>query len=382
MVEQSKKIIVFEPNMNGPAHTEINAGFIKIIQKLYSEHELIFIADAEHLKLIQDKINMDRWELKPIEVTTFSPKKFIQLESKLMFRLTKILISNNNIEKIFLLGILPISQIYVSIINHFLDRDIVIALHGQMEVFLKENKIGFTRYYHSIPKYLYNSNDHIKYIVFGESIAKNIGFLFKREKLLVIDQPYIMNKVIKFKTAIKYPITIGVVGRADKSKNINELFKLLELLEYEIKNNLIKVKIVGKLYEKLDDKYINSLSYFTETISNELLESEIQTLDFALSFTDKNYYKAIPSGVLFDCIKWNLPILGLKNDYISYYFSRYGKFGELFDTTEEMANFLKQLLIELEPYNDSIINEYNKSFIKLKEALDLDNIAQEFGKQL
>ena len=40
--------------MNGPAHTEINAGFIKIIQKLYSEHELIFIADAEHLKLIQD----------------------------------------------------------------------------------------------------------------------------------------------------------------------------------------------------------------------------------------------------------------------------------------------------------------------------------------
>ena len=62
-----------------------------------------------------------------------------------------------------------------------------------------------------------------------------------------------------------------------------------------------------------------------EEILKEEFEKEVIQLDFVISFTDKNYYKATPSGVFFDCIKWEIPILSLNNDFIEYYFYKYLK---------------------------------------------------------
>lgn len=378
----SKKVIVFEPNMNGPAHTEINAGLLKIIEKLSSGKSLEFISDEVHLNSLRKKIDLAKWNINKIKVIDYKPKNFLMMELMFLYRSTKILVFSKDIDSIYFLGILPISLNILSIINIFLQRKIIIALHGQMEAFLDNSKIGKTKYYYYLCQYTFNNRDNIRYIVFGESIAKNLDFLIERKKMLIIDQPYMMENIQKENKKIKFPIVIGLIGRADKSKNVIEIFKLLDSLEKEIINGLIQVKIVGRLYVPISDKYKRLVSYYTETISNEALENGIQSLDYALSFTNEEYYRATPSGVLFDCIKWKLPILALKNDYISYYFKRFGNFGELFNNTEEIAKFLKDLISDINEKGNLDLSNYDKTFNIIREELDINNLSEMLGKQL
>ena len=39
------KIVVFEPNMNSFPHSEVNAGFLSLLELVYQDEKLVFIAD-------------------------------------------------------------------------------------------------------------------------------------------------------------------------------------------------------------------------------------------------------------------------------------------------------------------------------------------------
>ena len=375
------KIIVFEPNMNSPAHTEVNAGLLSMIQDIYIDNNLTFIADEKHYESLAKKIPLDNWKYENVKIFPYSPKYFIINEFLLSLRLIKIIILNKNTDTIFLLGILPISHIALSIMNKYFNKNIIIALHGQMEAYLPNTMIGRSKYYYLLSKNVFKKNDNLRYLVFGKSIQDNIKFLFPNNKNIIIDQPYLFssNKKLNIKP-LKIPIVLAVIGRADKGKNIKQLFSLIDLLEKEIDDGLVEIKIIGKLSFPIDNKYEKYLTYYREAISNEVFDLELSNVDFSLSFTDENFYRATPSGVLFDCIKWNIPILGLKNDYISYYFQNYGEFGKLFSNVHDMANYIRGLIVN-NNYNSKTV-EMDSIFKNLKEEISLDSLKKIIKAQL
>lgn len=377
------KTIVIEPNMNGPAHSEINTGLLTIIQNIHFNNKLILIADDKHIHSIKQKMNLTKWELNEIKVLPYSPKYLLINEFIFIYRAIR-LIFKKDFDTIYFLGILPLSHVVISILNTFLKRNIIIALHGQMEALLPNTRVGKTRYYYKLSKPIFKKNDGIRYIVFGESIKQNIKHLFKADKIICIDQPYSFPAILNTEhpKRIKLPVTIGIVGRADKNKNIHELFKLIDYLKQDILDGMVKIKVVGKLSVPVPDNYSGLLEYFTDTISDDTFKSEITTLDFALSFTDQSYYRAIPSGVLFDCIKWNLPVLGLKNDYIKYYFKTYGEFGKLFENTIDIAKFVHHLSHNIEDYQKNQDLQFRETFLNMRESLNIENIGKHLSVQL
>ena len=375
------QIIVLEPNMCDGSHAEVNAGLLQIIEDIYKGSKLKFIADSKHIDTISKRKDLKNYSLTNVKVFSYSPKFLFINELLLLLRIIKILFSTRHQDVIFLLGILPINHIILSYINIFLRRNIVIVLHGQMEAFLTDTKIGKTKYYYRLSQSVFRKKDLIRYIVFGESIKKNIAFLFADEsKMIIIDQPYVFEEnELSPDIRKNNKIVVGLIGRADKGKNIDEFFQFVRELKKEIITGQIEVKIVGKLFEKNPADCEGLFSYHTQKIDDATMEREIQSLDYALSFTDKKFYRATPSGVVFDCIKWEKPILGLKNDFLAFYFKKYGDFGCLFDSTTQMVNYIKK---HLEDETCFYKKNYEEVFNRLKKDLNIHNIKQLLKSQI
>ena len=376
-MDSNSNIYVIEPNMNSFPHSEINSGFLYCLQSVFNANQKYFFADKKHISSIEKIINLDKWNRKFIKVYAYSPKNFILNEILLIFRITRVLFKLKKNDKFFLLGILPISSIFLSLMNLLLKRNIYVCLHGQMEAYLETTEIGLTKYYYRISKFVFKQKDAIKYIIFGESIKNGLQHLFEdKKKIIVIDQPYIYPKII-VKIPKSKPYIISVIGRADSSKNIKELFSLLKEVKCLINNNSLIVRVLGKFNAEIPDDCKGLFKYYNDFISQKDLEEGINDSLFIVSFLDKNYYKVTPSGSFFDCVKYEKPIITLDNFFAEFYFNKYGDLGLLCSNVYQMADFIKRENQNIKQYNEFMINIQN-----LKKDLHTDVIAQKLNSLL
>jgi len=369
--------------MNSIPHSEVNAGFLSLVELVYQNNKLLFIADKNHNKAIQEIIKLNRWEYIPSKVLPYEPKFFLLNDLILIFKIIKIFIGFRKTDTIYFLGIMPLAHIFISFFNSIFKKKIVICLHGQMEAYLKETKIGFSKYYYRLSKFIFNRNDGIDYLFFGESIKNNLLYLFNSKKnLIAIDQPYLYQELEeKVFLAGKKNFTLGFVGRFDNSKNVKEFFKFVDFLEQEILEDKIIIKIIGKVFCEIPPKYADYISYYNSTLGKDEFEKEVLQLDFVISFTDEYYYRATPSGVFFDCIKYEIPILSLNNDFTNYYLKKYNNIGEIFKNTSEMVFFVKTNLTSTDFRNNKYLT-YIKNIRLMKQNLSLQNLSERFSKQL
>lgn len=381
-MKKKYKIIVFEPNMNSFPHSEVNAGFLSLLELVYQQDELIFIADKNHFNAIQKIKRCYRWNYIPTKVFSYEPKFFLLNDFILIIKIIGLLFRAKKTDTIYLLGIMPLAHIFISLLNSLLQKKCIICLHGQMEAYLENTKIGMSKHYYRLSKFVFKRNDAVDYLIFGESIKNNLSYLFtSKKKIIVIDQPYIYQEIKEKEVfPVKTNYSLGILGRFDHSKNIIEFFTFVDSLAQEIIENKIKIKIIGKVNCEIPNKYKSLISFYNKTLTKEEFEKEALQLDFVISFTDKNYYKATPSGVFFDCIKWELPILSLNNDFIEYYYTKY-KVGEVFYKTSEMVSFTKNNLLK----PDFRTNEYEvyiENLKMIKNQLSIEKLKEQFSKQI
>ncbi|MHC0442759.1 hypothetical protein [Flavobacterium sp. 3-210] len=379
MGDKVDNIIIIEPNMNSIPHSEINAGFLVLIESVFESNNYTFIADKRHSNAIQELTNLDKWNIVDSKVFNYTPFFFLINELILIYKIIRLYLKSSKRDKFFFLGIMPIAHIFLSFLNEFFQREIFICLHGQMEAFIDGTKIGKTKYYYRLSKFVFKRKDAIDYIIFGESIKANLLFLFnKKKRLISIDQPYLYNENQRLLSREKPPYVLGFVGRFDKTKNVKDFFVFIESLKEELLTNKIQIKIVGKVNFDIKTEYLNLFSFYSEILSKVEFENEIKKLDFVISFINDDYYKATPSGAFFDCMKWEIPILTLENDFVNYYFDHYGRIGEKFSNSVEMSNFVKSNLIDKTfdfGYYISAINE-------MKESISVNNLKYKFIDQL
>jgi len=375
--------VVLEPNMNGLPHTEINIGLCEVIEQTFND-DFIFYLDDNHRKAIELKHSFNsRWKFASIKVFDHNPFNFVFNDLILIYRLAKLLLLHNKANYFILLGIMPLTQIFISFLNQVLRRKIIICLHGQMEAYLPLTKIGYSKYYYLISKFIFKRNDNLRYVVFSDTIFNAIRFLFKgtTNKAIIIDQPYVfdnngqsLSKVVNDK-----PLRLAVIGRGDKAKNIDSLFLLVKKLEPLIKDGFLTFSVIGKMYTKIPEDCHNLIEYNYNGYNNDEFNKRIIKIDFSLIFADKDDYRAIPSGSFFDSLKWDKPVISLNNDFVNGYFRKYNNLGYICNNEEEMINVIKYIT-----QNDFTI-EY-KQFINnislAKDKMSIENISKNFQYQL
>lgn len=214
-------------------------------------------------------------------------------------------------------------------------EEIYFFLHGLDKLEQKDKEMY--KYLKFLFKFRNNKEKH-KYIVLGKNIRENLVEIFPemKEQIFYIDHPYSFEKEYEYKN-LNANFNLGTVGITSLEKGLENTFYFIEKLEEKY-----NFKHIGKSIDKIPIKFERYFPYRNDLLEKEKFEKEILKLDYILILYPKDSYKLTASGVYFDCIKYNKPLLGLRNEYFEYMFKKYGEIGKLFDSLEEIIVYISQ----------------------------------------
>ncbi|GHU02619.1 hypothetical protein FACS1894147_04880 [Spirochaetia bacterium] len=274
----------------------------------------------------------------------------------------------------------------INFLNKYLKKKIVVFCHGEFEVFnnvaVKDINIFWKFHGRKVKQFFSNNifgiSKSLVFFVLGDNIRNNLKKYVSDnvfEKIYSVEHPYISG-FHKMKRREETKINIGMVGQARKGKNIENYITIAKMFSEEILNGRIAFSIVGSVdinrneikEEKIDIPLNRS------NLSRKEFENEIANLDYVVFFYNKDRYRYTASGPFFDALNFEKPIISLRNEYFEYMFNKYGAFGILVDSIEEMGIYIRDLL-----KNRAVLQF---AFNEIKNVLSPENLALQFKTEL
>ncbi len=233
------------------------------------------------------------------------------------------------------------------VLNKLLRRKVLVTCHGEMN-WLRTKKCYSSRERWVRSFFLSKTLSpckNIYYLVLGDSILRNLRLLLSpnfQNRFLSVDHPYIGSAAAGCNRTDRKKIRIGTIGIPAGNKGIEAVIRLAaaarqkKVYEFSINGYL------GHIGDKLTEIRAAGIDVpdTVEFLSREELSSRIGKLDYALFVYPPEEYMLTASGSILDAINYEKPVLSLKNDYFCYLFEKFGAFGVLFDSIDEMIEAL------------------------------------------
>jgi hypothetical protein len=366
-------------------HEMFNAALLSVCN--YISSNIQYYASSGSIKCLKSILNNDEIKnvkFKEIPVLKEISKYFvvfkyllstvINLFIVLMLDKKSIIIFNYN--NVFSLKIL-------NSLNILLRKRIVIICHGELEL-LNAYSDGLGLQAKLIRKILLNFFDnrgifvskYLIFIVLGDSILENIKKRLGDNmtgNFYSIDHPYIFKKNSS-REIKKAPINFGTIGVVNRNKNIENIIHLADIFSDEIKKKKAIFSITGPMLVKR--KYIfktnldmpdNNLKELSRVDYDKRLEG----IDYFLFFYDYRTYNYTASGAVFDVINFEKPLIAMKNKYFESLFKKYGEFGILVNSIDEMTDLIRKII------NNGFNPQYD--FKTIKNRLSADKISKDLN---
>lgn len=378
-------IYFVELSKGNEAHSSLNYSMIKVLSLKCVD--LKVFSSERHFRAIQlEREDVKRVKFRSIRVIEGNWRSWfgkVLLESYNAFQVLRSA-SRDKPNFVYISSAFPISQFFIKIITmSFPNIRVILGLHGEME-FLKSDKSKKLRFLGWFLKRSFKMHaKNVKYLVFGDVIKENLkayNFL-PPTSLLSIDHPYDYRVGKRPNLSKLNGLKLGTIGIGSVNKRTNNLFLLADAFKNQVLSDEISFNLIGTMLPDLEP-FVNA--YVKTNGSNMILskkefEDKIFELHYSLFFYDNEFYSLCASGAFFDAVKFEKPILAIKNDYFSYYFDRLGNIGYLFDNLEDMKVKIAALLCE------DYEKEYLQQIENLQEAkrtLCIENISRDFFYQL
>jgi hypothetical protein len=245
----------------------------------------------------------------------------------------------------------------LNVLNKILGKKIVIICHGELEFLnkswiespgplakiIRKNVISF------FLKKNVTIAKKLIFVVLGKGILSNLKNILSPniiKYIYAIDHPFIFDRC-NYASKPQSKLRLGTVGVVSKTKNINQFIYIARLFLSEVKAEKISFSVAGTVYykkEELLDAYIDIPDWHDGFMDRAALDRRIQSLDYILFFYHSKMYKYLASGAVLDAINAEKPILALRNDYFEYLFSRFGHFGYLVDSIDDMEKLIREII--------------------------------------
>jgi hypothetical protein len=377
-------IIFAELNKSGFSHVSINRAMLEILLSRYNPEQIKIFAERNHAnnilngKLINNVILTNSIHVVDGGYLLWPYKLLLDF-----FNLIKIFSAarKSKVDFIFIASIFPLSHFFFLMIRFFYKKTkVILCLHGELQHLLPRSfKDKILGYFLNINLKKSNDNNTV-FMVYSEIIKTNLSILIPDilDRIIVIDHPYDY-KYVKKCLKIMGPICIGSIGVASLSKKSHLIFDLAYNLKQYVEFGSIKFKIVGRLNSDISNFYND---YVTRVSNDNMLpvleyHKEIESLDFFIFFYGNDLYSLSPSGVFFDAMEYEKPIIAIKNDFFNYYFERFGDIGYLSDNKADMGNLIAGLS---QNFNTNKYNQQVKNIQKAKLFMSINTISIEFWK--
>lgn len=260
-------------------------------------------------------------------------------------------------------------------LNNFFRKNILIFCHGELECLAPDYSEHSSFFEHLLEKTIktffireQSINRNMYFMVLGDKIRLNLASILPKKimgHIYSLDHSCIFsNHADKDDINKDKIIKLGVRGGVMVGWGLNELNFLKSMFSTEIDKGIIEFCIIG--------------GYGNKMLTRKEVNENTHDADYVLFLNNaKNYtYKFTASGGVFDAINFEKPIIALRNDYFEYIFTKFGCFGYLMDTVEEMKAIIQNII------NERVVKEY--PFAAIKQALSpktvsvsLENILRE-----
>lgn len=386
-------MIVIEHIKDGVHHSEINAAVIAIFLNNNPTEKIHFFCGDEHYKIICgllvdhniDTSNLIHHRLDPYD-DFVRDYKLLFFDYNVVRDIFKYAIKNLEHKVVFLYTSTFLLYFIKLFCFFYKNISVTSCLHGDLERIdlkaytnsFKKNKF-FVFFYAlifglRIPMSIHTPRN-LKYIVYGESIKKNVIKIIPtlNPYIQAVPHPYLYKKIKENNILINNKINFGVIGLSSNRKNIPYLKKLIDKL-MQVDNNNFNIIFSGRILDEdfyrslLTLKFVQQNSLSTKVISNDKRNSLISCMDYSLCTYQYNSYKLIASGAFMDAINFEKPLIAINNDYISQYFYRYGNIGYLLDSYEEFEKKILDIINNF-PYDEYKLQVSNIKKIKAQENI-------------
>lgn len=272
----------------------------------------------------------------------------------------------------------------VNFCNKFLNKKIIIFCHGEMEGIVKDvRKEGFL--HKLLIKLACNFflNKSIKissglfFSVLGDDIKENIKKLIDENKIvsfISVDHPYLFDHKYN-NVGDSAKMNLGTVGTMNKTKGLLNFFEFAKNMNPSLKEK-VNVYAIGAIRDAnlFTDTNIKLATKNNALLSREEFNKKVNELDYILFFYPSDSYIVTASGAIMDAIRFEKPIIALKNPYFEYIFKKFGVFGYLLNNIDEMILKVEDLVI-----GDS---DYCIDFQRIKNDFSPETISLQLKKEL
>lgn len=244
-----------------------------------------------------------------------------------------------------------------------------LELHSNVNCLTKKSLDFFIKKGNNIPRNLY-------FFTLSKSINENVSKLVTpqiAEKFCYFYHSAIFKQTVNKKERKLYKKIIGMTGSLRESKGFMDF---LAIASHFKSNQNVEFRAIGAL--KTDVNIIKESGVVLPEcvkedtfLSREEMYTEISKLDYVLYLFPPEIYKYTASGSVYDAIDCEVPIIALRNDFFNDLFEYCGKFGFLFDTKEDIVDFIEKL--------DTIDEKID--FRNIKEKLSPKQVSSLLTKQ-
>jgi hypothetical protein len=380
-------IVLADLYMTGQAHVPLNTSLITIFSKVYRNEPLAYFGDDAHISTIARRLRLPSMSMHGLPII---PHPGLLHHARIpfdiinLFRLSRV-VNRNPVPAIVILSVFPITRWFLLMLKKrlFGNRQLIVFYHDELEFLFRENQLVWPwRQAYWVAKFLDGRDAGILNVALGDSIAENL----KRERPTARQRIVSLLHPYDFSTdadpsepsRINGVKRFGIPGICNVEKNAQSIFEVASHLQRA--HPEAEFVMVGRADGM--KKYDNGLVDFEEStklIASDEYERKMKGLDYALYFYPPHSYRLTASGALMDAIKYNKPVIALKNDFFKDVFGRAGDIGYLCEDLREMEDTIAAILTgqERPRYRGQLAN-----LRKFREVHTYENLALELGARL
>jgi len=347
-------IIICEPQFRGFQHATVNAALIGVVAEAFQEEELLFLAEAEHIRYVKKILDV-RSIVVSYSVTTFPPRTFSNVrrftsefrQLRNVFHVAR----KKNVNTIIFCSVTTPGLISIkALLTGYRDIVCLVVPHNILQEVTRVPPLRPDRLFFSFRLWISFGNTHrLCYVVLGPCIEEQLKKYVPRVSSYVssIDLPYFFRDDVSLEPFAENAIHFGSYGIGSFEKGTDIFFRLAE----EVQSAKTTYKSTFTLVGYVWDKKLMAVPHRSVKVPSlgvpldqEAYEKCGKYIDYALYFNKPNVYELRASSTILDAFSFLKPIIALKSPMTEYYFKKMGDIGYLCENHEAMRDTVLDIL--------------------------------------
>jgi hypothetical protein len=330
-------IYVIEPQCKSYEHINNNISILEILPLLFPNESFKFFALKSHVNVL-NLMN------KQIVVSDIADIGNIE-NTKTFMRNLLFMANKDNAAKIFFLSISSSQMYYAERLLKPVSFKVYMFMHYVTSELSKRPSFRP----HLFIKWLYFTllfgQSRIKKIVYSESIAANINkYLLNHNAVKFCNHPYDFSdkKLAKVQNNLNTGLHFVFPGEGRIEKGILDFLEIGK--NYKNKAS-ISFSVAGSTNLNqvvFQDSGVDCIMS-EDLLDDKEYKSRMEKADYFVLLHNPELYKYIYSGVLLDAIKYQKPIIAIRNSVFEEFFYKYGDIGYLLDSMLEVKDLIGYL---------------------------------------